>query len=651
MKLLNDWIPENLLYALGWTLVHSVWQLILIAGLLWIALRIVQSKSPDFKYKLALGGMGLSLIVAGGTFIYEYSLFNPVSSQNLNAFQVIFLDQAAGPRELSFESSIQNLVNWIEIQLPLLVNIWFLGALLFMFRLVNSLSELRTMRKASSEPNDFQLEKMLYRLSGKLGIDKIPALRITQAGQSPVTFGFLKPIILIPAGLIFHLSPAQLEAIIAHELAHVKRNDYLANLLQSGLEVLFFYHPCYWWMSQTVKELRENAADDLVVQAGVSPKELAYALAEVLNFAKQNPPELALAAGKQRNPTLQRIKRMLGYPAQNYPQNPIISLPMLLTLLLSAGLMASAQQDVPASAEKIKPLAAIAPAENPQEIAAVFPIAATTPVADTADSKKEKRIIILDGDNPMIWNSSNGSVIKMDGKGTYRFEIKGDTLITGDDTIILNSNSNYNFHSMPDIDWNTMPSLELPIAPIFPEGFMAPPVFPVDKFPAMAPIMIEPMVAMAPMMPMIFDFDEGTPGAFHFSDTTKMTPEEREKWAKKTEEWAKMAEMKAEEWAKKSEEWAKEFEPKMKEFELKIKEWEKSNEPKMKEFEMKIQEWEKAQGPKMKEFEEKMKIWEKEQQPKLEEFQRKMEEWQKENAKKMEEFQRKLEEDFKKKDN
>lgn len=623
MKLLNDWIPENLLYALGWTLVHSVWQLIIIAGLLWIALRIMQSKSPDFKYKLALGGMFLSLMVGVGTFMYEYALFNPASAQNLNALQVVFLDQAVSSQELSLESSVQNLVNWIEIQLPLLVNIWFLGALLFMFRLVNSLSELRTMRKASSEPNDFQLEKMLYRLSGKLGIDKIPALQITQVGQSPVTFGFLKPIILIPAGLILHLSPTQLEAIIAHELAHVKRNDYLANLLQSGLEVIFFYHPCYWWMSQTVKELRENAADDLVIQAGVSPKELAYALAEVLNFAKQNPPELALAAGKHRNPTLQRIKRMLGYPAQNYPQNPIISLPMLLTLLLSAGLMASAQQDAPLPAEKIKPLAAIAPAANPQVIAAVFPIAAPAPTADTTDSKKH----------------------------TYRIVMKGDTLISGVDTIIINGESKYIFKGSPDFNWSEMPVLELAEAPVFPEGFMAPPVFPVDMFPAMAPLMIEPMVAMAPMIPMVFDFDEGAPGTFYFSDTTKMTSEEREKWAKKSEEWAKIAEMKAEEWAKKSEEWAKEFEPKMKEFELKMKEWEKSNEPKMKEFEMKIQEWEKAQGPKMKEFEEKMKIWEKEQQPKLEEFQRKMEEWQKENAKKMEEFQRKLEEEFKKKDN
>jgi beta-lactamase regulating signal transducer with metallopeptidase domain len=623
MKLLNDWIPENLMYALGWTLVHSVWQLIIIAGLLWIALRIIQTKSPDFKYKLALGGMFLSLIVGVGTFMYEYALFNPASAQNLNAFQVVFLDQTAVSSELSLDDSIQNLVNWIEIQLPLLVNIWFLGALLFMFRLVNSLSELRTMRKSSSEPTDFQLEKMLYRLSGKLGIDKIPALQITQVGQSPITFGFLKPIILIPAGLILHLSSAQLEAIIAHELAHVKRNDYLANLLQSGLEVLFFYHPCYWWMSQTVKELRENAADDLVIQAGVSPKDLAYALAEVLNFAKQNPPELALAAGKYRNPTLQRIKRMLGYPAQNYPQNPIISLPMLLTLLLSAGLMASAQQDAPPPAEKLKPLAAIAPAANPQPIPAVFPFETPVPVADTSDSKKH----------------------------TYRVVMKGDTIISGVDTIIINGESKYIFKGSPDFNWGEMPVLELAEAPVFPEGFMAPPVFPVDMFPVMAPLMIEPMVAMAPMIPMVFDFDEGAPGTFYFSDTTKMTPEEREKWAKKSEEWAKMAEMKADEWAKKSEEWAKEFEPKMKEFELKMKEWEKSNEPKIKEFEMKIQEWEKAQGPKMKEFEEKMKIWEKEQQPKLEEFQRKMEEWQKENAKKMEEFQRKLEEEFNKKDN
>ncbi len=620
MKLLNGWIPENLLHALGWTLVHSVWQLIIVAALLWIVLRMVHGKSPDFKYKLALACMGVSLIVAVGTFIYELALFNPVTAQNLNVFQVVFLDQNAFSAEQSFESSIQNLVNWIEKQLPLLVNAWFLGALLFMFRLVNSLSELRTLRKSSSEPNDFQLEKILYRISGKLGIDKVPSLQITQVGQSPVTFGFLKPIILIPAGLILNLSPAQLEAIIAHELAHVKRNDYLTNFLQSGLEVIFFYHPCYWWMSLTVKELRENAADDLVIQAGVSPKELAYALAEVLNFARQNPPELALAAGKQRNPTLQRIKRMLGYPAQNYPQNPIISLPMLLTLLLSAGLMASAQQDAPPPSEKIKPLAAITPNENPNSIAAVFPLNASSPLADTIERRKEKRIMVQDGD----------------------------TLITESDTIIFGRDPKHKFHFMPEMDWSTMPILELFEAPVFPEGFMAPPVFPVDMFPAMAPLMIEPMVAMPPM---VFDFYEGAPGAFYFSDTTKMTPEEREKWAKKSEEWAKIAEMKTEEWAKKSEEWAKEFEPKMKEFELKMEEWEKANEPKMKEFELKIQEWEKAQGPKMKEFEEKMKIWEKEQQPKLEEFQRKMEEWQKENAKKMEEFQRKLEEDFKKKDN
>ena len=623
MKLLNDWIPENLLYALGWTLVHSIWQLILIAFLVWIALRMVHRSSTDFKYKMALGGMGLSLLAAMGTFFYEFSLLSPVSNPNLNSFQFIFLDPPTSSHGLSSDSSIQNLVNWIEGRLPLLVNIWFFGALLFLFRLVNSLSELRTMRKSSSEPTDFYLEKMLNRLSGKFGINKVPSFRITQVGQSPITFGFLKPIVLIPASLILHLSPAQLEAIIAHELAHVKRNDYLANLLQSGLEVLFFYHPCYWWMSQTVKELRENAADDLVVQAGISPKELAHALAEVLNFAKQNPPELALAAGNRRNPTLQRIKRILGYPSQTYPQNPIISIPMLLTLLLSAGLMAFAQQDSPSPAEKIKPLGLLAPIEKANEIAAGSPISAIAPFADTLENRKEKTIMIQEGD----------------------------TLITENDTIIFGRDSKFNFNFMPDMDWSTMPILELVEAPVLSEGFMAAPVFPLDMFPPMDPLMIAPMVSMPPMAPMIpMVFDENRNGKFTFSDTTKMTSEEREKWAKKSEEWAKLAEVKAEEWAKKSKEWAKEFEPKVKEFELKMKEWEKSNEPKMKEFEMKIQEWEKSQGPKMKEFEEKMKIWEKEQQPKLEEFQRKMEEWQNENAKKMEEFQRKLEEDFKKKD-
>ncbi|MFC5627143.1 M56 family metallopeptidase [Algoriphagus winogradskyi] len=682
MDLLNDWIPQSLLYAMGWTLVHSLWQLVLIGAGLWLLLKLFRKKSPAFKYTMGLAALGLTVVAALGTFIYEISSFTPTPLFDRMALIAGAPQAMQSSSTFGIDAVIAMSVNWIELQLPLLVNFWFVGALLFLFRLFSSLSEVRTLRKSSSKPQDFQLEKMLYRLMGKMDVSKNVEIRLTSSGVSPITFGFLKPIILIPAGLIFQLTPVQLEAIIAHELAHVKRNDYLINLIQSALEVMFFYHPCYWWMNQTVKELRENAADDLAVKIGVTPKELAYSLAEVLNFAKQNPPELALAAGKRRNPTLQRIKRILGHPAQTYPQNPIISIPMLLTLLLSAGLMATAQQDASVSVEKINPVTVDVNSEM-QAIAEVEKninlnanVNSNTNVSlDTIVDNKVEKVVITDG-KPAYVNSKNQIVEYQYAKPEYVL-VKGDTIITKGDTVIIKNSkkASYVYKQNGDVlILEDLAVLDLSSMPVFPDQAMAP-LMDFDMAPMppmefeMAPVPDFDMSGMPSMNfemgdhPMIFEFDgKNGPGVFFNADTIKnMTPEQKEKWTKDMErrsaEWAKAAELKAVEWEAhqeefeaKMQEWQKAMEPKMKEFEKKMAEWQKAYEPKMKEFEAKMEAWQKANEPKMKEYEAKMKAWEKEMQPKLEEYQRKMEVWQKENAAKIEAYQKKLEEQLKKKD-
>lgn len=702
MKILIDWIPDNLLQALGWTLVHSLWQLVLIAGLLWVGLKIAHRSKPAVKYGFAVVALTFSLIISAGTFIYEY---NPVrsSASALSArdFQAILSSPSVMQAESGIESSIDIAGYWVEQNIPLLVNFWFLGALLFLFRLVNSLSEIRGLRKSSTNVSDFQLQKTLYRLAGKMGINKEVQLRVSSLGVSPLTFGTLKPVILFPAGLLFQLSPDQLEAIIAHELAHVKRNDYLANLLLSGLEVIFFFHPCYWWMNNTVKELRENAADDLVMKAGIEPKNLATSLAEVLNFAKQNPPELALAAGKQRNPTLQRIKRILGYPSQNYPQTPIISIPMLLTLFLSVGLMASAQQDAPKQTVSATPKATVTVLEP------TFPaLSAQDTTVKKVGEPKSVAPKAAYGKNVMVFTDDDG----------ITYQIKGDLLISGGDTVVLSPKAKASLDNLRVFDSENMPHLEVPVAPVFPVDMALAPIPAFDfamDMPVMAAIPPMPPMDMAgftmpamdfimPSMPAM-DFVMPVMPAmdmnlvpFHFSlDTTKMSKEEKEKWAKEMDasakEWAKQAEAASKEWEKNSAEWEakfeKEFQPKLEEFETKMKEWEAANGPKMKEFEqkmaewqaahgpkmeeyeakmeewqaangpkmeefeMKMKEWEAANEPKMKEFELKMKEWETAQKPKMEEFQRKMEIWQKEHQAKMQEFQNLLQEELKKDDN
>lgn len=639
MRLLNDWISESLLKALGWTLVHSVWQLILIAAILWIVLKLVDRSKPALKYGITVGALALSFVVAASTFLYEID-YEKAAVQLFHAgdFEAFLQNQPAMHAEAEAEFGIQKATIWIDQNLPSLVNFWFLGVILFLFRLVNSLSEIRSLRKSSTIVTDFQLQKIVYRLAGKMGIKPDVQLRTTDSGVSPLTFGTFKPIILLPMGLILQLSPAQLEAIIAHELAHVKRNDYLVNLLLSSLEVIFFFHPCYWWMNNTLKELRENAADDLVMKAGIEPKNLATSLAEVLNFAKQNPPELALAAGKKRNPTLQRIRRMLGYPAQNYPQNPIISIPMLLILFLSVGLMASAQQDTPKPIEPIAPVSSV----EPVVINAIAPIDIDTTVIKKSNDPESPRSYRF-GENVMVFSDGN-----------YSYRISEDTLISDNDTIILSGKTKIAFDKLRDFNSAPMPEFDLPNVPMIPMEFD---IVPIPDFDMNIPLYMEvfPMSPMISMEPLDLAMVSPLPEMMFPSDTSKMSKEDQMKWSKemaeKSKEWAKFAEVKAEEWARRSEEWAAQWKEGEAGRNEKIEVWKKDFEPKIKEFEQKIKEWQTAQEPKMKEFEQKMKEWETAQKPKMEEFQKRMEVWQKEHEAKLHEFQKLIQSELNKEKN
>ncbi|NVJ86855.1 MAG: M48 family metalloprotease [Algoriphagus sp.] len=656
MNLLNDWIPNQLLQAIGWALVHSVWQWILVAGLLWGGLRIFCKKSPQFKYNLALVALSLGVFVSIGTLIYEWVLISDASQNPSVVWAVIEFQN----REIHQMSSWGNIVIWIESQLPFLVNVWFLGAVLFLFRLFNNLSAVRSLRLGSTPSSDPRLNEYLQRITERLKISRRVSLKISSEGMSPMAFGILKPIILIPAGLVFQLSSGQLEAILAHELAHIKRNDYIINLAQSMLEVVFFFHPCFWWINQTAKELRENATDDLALSTGIEPQTLAKALAEVLNYSHQHVPELALAASKRRNPTLHRIKRMLGFPAQNYPQNPIISLPMLFTLLLTAGILANASQHDSPEKMEVNPLVTL---ENP-ELGFISQNQQVDPlmilVQDTTD--QEKKVIVNPENGEQTWTNENGATYvfrQNSGNQKFHYEIKGDTLIVDGDTIVKKGKNVFVVRGMPapEFDFESMPKLELdemipvpeiPQMPSFPSDF---------EFFAEAPVFFEPGE------PMIFDFEDFDQSMFFFSDTANMSKEELKNWEKdrdrKMKEWEeqrKVHEERAKEWSKQMEERAKEFEKRWKENEKEreeqLKMWEKQMAPKLEAWEKEMQawqkQWEETQAPKMEEFQQKLKEWEKSQAPKIEEFQRKMEEWRKENEAKIQEFQRSMEEKMQK---
>ena len=113
----------------------------------------------------------------------------------------------------------------------------------------------------------------------------------------PVVIGYLRPVILVPVGMLAGMPAAQVEAILLHELAHVRRRDYLANLLQTVGEGFLFYHPAIWWISSVIRSERENCCDDLVVEASGDAREYAAALA-ALEHTRLAADRAALARGR-----------------------------------------------------------------------------------------------------------------------------------------------------------------------------------------------------------------------------------------------------------------------------------------------------------------------------------------------------------------
>jgi GWxTD domain-containing protein len=211
--------------------------------------------------------------------------------------------------------------------LPWLTPFWILGVILFHLRGIASWTIARRLRRKGvcSAPEGWQ--QRLDQLSARLRMTKSVALLETAFSEAPVAIGWLRPVILFPVGLLAGMPASQVDAILTHELAHIRRRDYLANLLQTVVEGFLFYHPAVWWISSVIRAERENCCDNLVVAVNGNAHEYATALTalEETRWAA-NQAALAVTGGV----LMKRIRRLL-YPKES-PR-------AFLTPLLSAGML------------------------------------------------------------------------------------------------------------------------------------------------------------------------------------------------------------------------------------------------------------------------------------------------------------------------
>lgn len=308
MEFIAQLLSEELLHALGWTVLHSLWQASLIALLLGGLQLWLRRHAANTRYLVAWVALVLVLVTSLGTFWWLFSASATVDPGLEPLEALLFAEQTVAQGHF-----LQAFVTYFNQHIPLIVLIWFLGASFFLLRILGGLIYLNRLKTHHLRAVEGTWQIRLTALARRLRIDRKVELFESALVKVPMMLGHLKPVILLPAGALLQLEPAQLEAILAHELAHIRRNDYLYNLIQSIIEVLFYFNPAVWLISAQIRTERENCCDDIAVD--LCGNSLAYAKALVsLQEMSRSAPNLALAFSNRNHRLLNRVRRILNQP-------------------------------------------------------------------------------------------------------------------------------------------------------------------------------------------------------------------------------------------------------------------------------------------------------------------------------------------------
>jgi beta-lactamase regulating signal transducer with metallopeptidase domain len=273
------------MYTLGLALLHFIWQGAVVARLLASALFILKSHAASLRYGAAMGPM-----------LFMPALLTATTWRMWGA---------------SFVQSRLWSIDRLGSLLPWVVFTWLVGVLFLSLRLVFAWTHTKRLKRQGITFVVARWQKRLTHLCKRMKVTKSVCLLESALVQVPTAIGWLRPVILLPASVFIGLTPRQLESILAHELAHVRRYDYFFNLLQTVVETLLFYHPAVWWISSRIRIERERCCDDIAVKVCGDMRTYARALA-VLEELRNVLPQLAIAP--RGGSLLHRIRRILNAP-------------------------------------------------------------------------------------------------------------------------------------------------------------------------------------------------------------------------------------------------------------------------------------------------------------------------------------------------
>ncbi|MCC8361869.1 hypothetical protein LK996_02065 [Lysobacter sp. A6] len=427
-------MPESfdlLIPGIGQALLHFTWQGAVIGLLAAIALRGARHAKAQVRYAIGCVALLACAVAPVLTVAVQFIDAAPVASVDFASLN------DAGAVSLAGNDASSDWHARLAAWQPLIVALWAAGASVFCMRTLFGVAWVRRMRIAPQPPLQARWQATLDRLSEKFGVRDV-ALRLVDSLDSPVAAGCLRPVVLLPMSVALRMPVELVEALLAHELAHVRRHDYLVNLLQRAVEALLFYHPVTWWLSHRIRVERELVADALAADAIGDARRLAVALATLSDLTSRRPalPHLAHAAhGGHLMSRIQQLVRPQAGSRKSRHGLPAgrVALPLIGVAAACIAFYAQAQigkNDVvtiaampvvaatPAVAPVAAPSAIAAPAAAPATPAvSATPAVAPTPLVQAAPLAQKS--IHKFGDDHDAW-----AIVR---KGTDGYSMSGST--------------------------------------------------------------------------------------------------------------------------------------------------------------------------------------------------------------------------------
>ena len=366
MTPIETWVQTPLAQAIGWTLVHSLWEGALVALVLAAAFGAMRSS----RGRYAAACLALLAMLAGFGFTFSRAM----PRQRSRVATVVNIRGVSLPD--GFEGKNRLAQRRAADFPPWLAPFWMAGVAIFHLRTLASWMAARRLRRTGVCLAPDHWRERLDRLRARVRLSRPVTLLESCLAEVPVVVGYVRPAILMPVGLLAGLPVGQVEAILLHELAHIRRYDYLVNLLQASVEGFLFYHPAVWWISGLIRAERENCCDDLVVATHGDAHEYAAALA-TLEQNRWSAREAAPAATGGN--LMQRIRRLLDRPEA--PRRALTPTFSAVILVLTAAVVLTAWQSKAGQA----PAAPAAPAPPRRETTA-------QPLSEMGKKQREEKL-------------------------------------------------------------------------------------------------------------------------------------------------------------------------------------------------------------------------------------------------------------------